>query len=71
MTRSKAAATAQAVDAAHAAYPAARHADGSAIHLYDLEAPEGLLDEIHNVALNVGDIAERRGMPGVEARQFV
>lgn len=72
MTRSQAAAAiAQAVDAAHAAYWAACDDEGRAIDPDDLDAPQGLLDDAHDAALKVQDIAESRGISWAEARQFV
>lgn len=72
MTRSQAAAAiAQAVDAAHAAYWAACDAEGRAIDPAELDAPESLLDDAHDAALMVQGIAENRGISWAEARQFV
>jgi hypothetical protein len=69
--RKAAEAIAKAVDAAHAAYWAACDAEGRAIDPDELDAPVGLLDDAHEVALMVEDVAQERRVSWSEARQFV
>jgi hypothetical protein len=72
MTRDDAtAAIAAAIEAAHDAYWSACDAEGMAIDPSDLSAPDGLLDEAFEAALQVEGIAEARGISWPEARQFL
>jgi hypothetical protein len=72
MTREQAAAAvAAALDALHDAYWAACDNEGRAIEPTDLGAPEALLDEAFDAALQVQGIAEGRGISWTEARDFV
>ena len=72
MTRDQAAAAiAEAVGAAHAAYWAACDAEGRAIDPATLDAPEGLLDDAHDAAELVESLAAERGISWAEARELV
>lgn len=64
-------AIAKAVSAVNAAYWAACDAEGRAIDPADLGAPEGLLDDAHDVALIVEGLAVDRGLSWNEARGLV
>lgn len=61
----------KALDAIYAAYWAACDAEGRAIDPADLGAPEGLLDEAHDIALTVEGLAVGRGLSWNEARGLV
>ena len=61
----------EAIDAAHSAYWRVCDAEGRAIGPEALDAPEGLLDDAFEAALQVEGIAEARGISWPEARQFV
>ena len=72
MNRTEAAAAIQnAIDAAHSAYWSACDTEGRAIDPDALGAPDGLLDDAHDAALRVEEIAAARGISWTEARQFV
>jgi hypothetical protein len=72
MTRAKAAAAiAAALNAIHNAYWAACDTEGRALDPADLDAPDGLLDEAHDLALRVEAVAQERGLSWSEARDFV
>lgn len=64
-------AIAAAIDAAHTAYWTACDAEGRAIDPTDLGAPEGLLDDAHDAALQVEAIAADRGLSWWDARNLV
>ena len=67
MNRTEAAAAIQnAIDAAHSAYWSACDTEGRA-----LDAPDNLLDDAYDAALQVEGIAAARGISWTEARQFV
>ena len=61
----------KAVSAMHRAYWSACDAEGQAIDPDALGAPDGLLDDAHDAALQVEEIAVARGISWTEARQFV
>ena len=72
MTRAEAAAAiAAALDAAHSAYWTACDTEGRALDPADLDAPDGLLDDAFDAALQVEAVAQERGLSWSEARQFV
>lgn len=72
MNRTEAAAEIQkAIDAAHDAYWTACDAEGRAIDPAALDAPDSLLDDAYDTALQVESIADARGISWHEARQFV
>ena len=60
-----------ALDAIHSAYWDACDAEGRAIDPVDLGAPDGILDDAYDAALQVEGIVEARGISWHEARQFV
>ena len=62
---------AKAIDAAHNAYWTACDMEGRAIDPAALDAPDGLLDDAYDAALQVESIAAARGISWTEARQFV
>lgn len=66
-----AAAIRKAIDAAHDAYWAACDTEGRALDPADLDAPDSLLDDAYDAALQVEGIAAARGISWHEARQFV
>ena len=66
-----AAAIAKAVRAAHSAFWAACDAEGRAVDPDTLDAPEGLLDEAYEAALQVESLAAARGISWAEAREMV
>jgi hypothetical protein len=71
MTRTKAKAQiARAVDVIEAAYWSICDAEGRAVDPDDLDAPPGLLDAAHDVALRIEDLATSRGISWAEARAF-
>jgi hypothetical protein len=61
----------KALDAAHDAYWRACDAEGRAIDPADLGAPDGLLDDAHDIALTVEGLAVERGLSWNEARGLV
>lgn len=61
----------KALDAIHTAYWAACDAEGRAIDPTDLGAPEGFLDDAHDVALAVEGLAVDLGLSWNEARGLV
>ena len=61
----------RAIDAAHDAYWIACDAEGRTIDPTELGAPDGLLDDAYDAALQVEGIAAARGISWTEARQFV
>ena len=72
MNRTEAAAAIQnAIDAAHSAYWSACDTEGRAIEPAALDAPDNLLDDAYDAALQVEAIAAARGISWTEARQFV
>lgn len=71
MTRQRAMqAIAAALDDMHVAYWAACDAEGRAIDPADLGAPEGLLDDAHDIALTVEALAADRGITWADAREL-
>ena len=64
-------AIAEAVTAMHRAYWTACDVEGRAIDPVDLGAPEAILDDAYDAALQVEGIATARGISWHEARQFV
>lgn len=66
-----AAAIAVAEGAAHRAYWHACDTESCAIDPTDLDAPEGLLDDAYEAALNVARLAVAHGISWAEARELV
>ena len=64
-------AIARAMSAVYTAYWSACDAEGRAIDPVDLGAPEAILDDAYDAALQVEGIADARGISWHEARQFV
>ena len=72
MTKTEAAAAIRrAIDAAHDAYWTACDTEGRALDPAELDAPDSLLDDAYDAALQVEAIAAARGISWTEARQFV
>lgn len=62
---------AKAIDAAHDAYWTACDAEGKAIDPTELDAPDSLLDDAYEAALQVEAIAADRGLSWWDARDLV
>ena len=72
VTRDQAAATiAVAVGAAHRAYWHACDTESCAIDPTDIDAPDGLLDDAYDAALNVAKLAVAHGISWSEARELM
>ena len=63
-------AIAAALDAIQAAYWAACDDRGAAVDPEILGAPDGLLDDAHDTAQRIEDMAKAQGISWQEARQF-